>query len=329
MSGVRNGLRSIQPPGLATPNTAHTSQPPIPPTSPESLPSSLPTPPNSAAAHHGARPRPDHVNYPTYPALTNPLAEEGLVELHESLASLLAARGQWRQAYYHLRSALDLMSSRDTPQVPEQSLRQEVARLRKEHAKAREQSLRDSLTSSYNRRFLDERLTELLGKAADSPDYPGVGVAMVDIDWFKHVNDTYGHVLGDRVLQSVVDVLKESLPSNAFCARYGGEEFVLVLPAADSATAVSICENARGRVERFPWTQLAPGLHVTVSIGVVVVGETQARTMPPAPNQRFSTNAEDQLFNADVLLYAAKQSGRNAVAYRAGNDVRFAGIRHG
>ncbi|MER7016318.1 GGDEF domain-containing protein [Saccharopolyspora sp. NPDC000359] len=238
----------------------------------------------------------------------------GMADLHESIASLLASRGQWRQAYHHLRSAMDLRSSVDVPKVPEQ-LRHEVNRLRREHAEAREQSLRDSLTASYNRRYLDERLADLLTEHAGSD--AGLAVALVDLDWFKQVNDTYGHLLGDRVLQRVVDLLQEALPSGAFCARYGGEEFVLVLPDVDPAGAVAICETARSRVERFPWSQMAPGLRVTVSVGVA----HEHTASGPAP-----ISAEQQLISADALLYAAKQSGRNAVAHRIGSDVRLAGI---
>ena len=86
-------------------------------------------------------------------------ADGGLVNLHEKLAGLLASRGQWREAYDHLRSALDLIyqdCAGRTPAVPEQ-LRREVDRLRREHAEAHEQSIRDSLTASYNRRYLDQR----------------------------------------------------------------------------------------------------------------------------------------------------------------------------
>ncbi|MGW1680377.1 GGDEF domain-containing protein [Saccharopolyspora sp. NPDC002376] len=236
----------------------------------------------------------------------------GMAELHESIASLLAARGQWRQAYHHLRSALDARSS--VPRVPEQ-LRHEVNRLRREHAEAREQSLRDSLTASYNRRYLDERLADLLTEHAGAD--AGLAVALVDLDWFKQVNDTYGHLLGDQVLQRVVDLLQKSLPSGAFCARYGGEEFVLVLPDVDPAEAVAVCETARSLVERFPWSQMAPGLRVTVSVGVA----HEHTDAGPAP-----VSAEQQLISADALLYAAKQAGRNAVAHRIGSDVRLAGI---
>ncbi len=153
-----------------------------------------------------------------------------LIRLHESIASLLASRGEWQQAYQHLRSALDLVYSDriEQPPVPEQ-LRREVDRLRREHAEAREQSIRDSLTASYNRRYLDQRLTSLLAETSRRST-AGLAVALVDLDWFKQVNDTFGHLVGDRVLQRVVDLLSDGLPDGAFCARYGGEEFVLVVP---------------------------------------------------------------------------------------------------
>ncbi|MGH3910934.1 MAG: diguanylate cyclase domain-containing protein, partial [Pseudonocardiaceae bacterium] len=110
-----------------------------------------------------------------------------LAHLHESLAGLLASRGQWRQAYEHLRSALDL--SRDPDGVAEspeaqspEALRRELDRLRRAHAEAREQSLRDSLTASYNRRYLDQRLDDLL---AGKPAGTCLAVALVDLDFFK------------------------------------------------------------------------------------------------------------------------------------------------
>lgn len=239
----------------------------------------------------------------------------GMVELHQSIAELLASRGQWRQAYHHLRSAFDLMSAETTPRIPEQ-LRHEVDRLRKEHAEAREQSRRDSLTTSYNRRYLDERLADLL--CDEACVHTGLAVGLVDLDWFKQINDTYGHPLGDRVLQHVVELLQETLATGAFCARYGGEEFVLVLPATNAEAAVATCEAARCRIERFPWGQMAPGLRVTVSIGIAhQFGRPDVGSSP--------TRAEQQLLSSDALLYAAKRSGRNAVAYRAGHEVRLAG----
>lgn len=247
-----------------------------------------------------------------------------LIRLHESIGALLASRGEWQQAYQHLRSALDLVYSDriEQPPVPEQ-LRREVDRLRKEHAEAREQSIRDSLTASYNRRYLDQRLTSLLADTARAGDRAGLAVALVDLDWFKQVNDTFGHLVGDRVLQRVVDLLSDGLPDGAFCARYGGEEFVLVVPGIDALTAVAFAEAARARIEQHPWSQLVPGLRVTVSIGLAhepAGGLVAGR--PP-------TSAEQQLLRADGLLYAAKQSGRNAVAYRRAGRVVLAGAAQG
>jgi diguanylate cyclase (GGDEF)-like protein len=251
-----------------------------------------------------------------------PSESTGLVELHESIATLLASRGQWQQAYQHLRSALDLVyaDQGEQPRVPEQ-LRREVDRLRREHAEAREQSLRDSLTDSYNRRYLDQRLLAILAERGTSSH--GLAIALMDLDWFKRVNDTFGHVLGDRVLQRVVELLQTDLPSDAFCARYGGEEFVLVLPSVTATTAVAIVEAARERVERHDWSGVAPKLRVTVSGGMAY--EPPAESDPSRP----PVSAEQQLLRADSLLYTAKQSGRNAVAYRENGRVKLAGPASG
>ncbi|MGA6163268.1 GGDEF domain-containing protein [Amycolatopsis magusensis] len=191
-----------------------------------------------------------------------------LPALHETIASLFAAQGNWERAYQHLRSALE----------------------------------RDSLTASYNRRYLDRRLAQL----ADGE----VAVAMVDIDLFKDVNDTFGHLVGDRVLRSVAALLKHELPRGAFCARYGGEEFVLVMPGLGVPEALRVAERARLRVARYAWQRLQSGLAVTVSIGL---------TTKPG-------RAEERLLEADALLYTAKRTGRNVVAYPDSENRRH--IRH-
>ncbi|MEV4142958.1 GGDEF domain-containing protein [Amycolatopsis sp. NPDC049691] len=200
-----------------------------------------------------------------------------LLRLHEAVATLFATQGDWRRAYQHLRSALDI---------------------------ARDGSLRDALTSSYNRRYLDERLS---GPFADRQPGP-LGIALVDLDRFKRVNDTYGHLVGDRVLRRVADLLQEKLPPDGFCARYGGEEFVLWLPGVDAGHAVEIVDAARVRVARHPWSELQPGLRVTISAGLAHEGSG-------APAR--------QLRSADDLLYAAKRAGRNKVAYQGAQSTRL------
>jgi diguanylate cyclase (GGDEF)-like protein len=228
---------------------------------------------------------------------------------HTAVAEELAAEGHWEQAYQHLRVAVRLLHGIPAPE-------HELDRLRREHAEAREQSRRDALTASYNRRYLDERLVALLDDPACRGS-AGVSVALVDADHFKQVNDDYGHRFGDRVLQRIVAELGTGLPRGAFCARYGGEEFTLVLPGCDLHAAVRTCEAARHRVDRHPWSELDVQLRVTVSIGV-------AHTCGPL-------DADELVAAADVLLYAAKNSGRNAVAYldqRTG-QVRLAGAAAG
>ena len=263
------------------------------------------------------------VNEPTVPLRRSqpdaerdqPVDAANLVSLHESIATLLASRGQYRQAYQHLRSALDLMSElTTTPPIPEQ-FRREVDRLRREHAEAQEQSIRDSLTASYNRRYLDRRLIEVFAERGGAG---GLAVALVDLDWFKQVNDTFGHLVGDRVLQRVVELLQQDLPEGAFCARYGGEEFVLVLPDVDIGTAVRLAEAARARVEEHPWSSLVLGLRVTVSVGLAHAPAADVAEDTPSA-------AERQLREADGLLYTAKQSGRNAVAYFSAGKAHLAG----
>jgi two-component system cell cycle response regulator len=234
---------------------------------------------------------------------------------HEAAAEVLADRGDWRRAYQHLKAAVSLVrDERTLPSgVPDQ-LRLEVDRLRRERAEAREQSRRDSLTATWNRRYLDERLGTLRGD-------PGAGapvcVALADVDHFKQVNDTHGHALGDEVLRRLVDVMSEELPEDGFCARYGGEEFALVLPGLEPADAVRLCEEARARVDAHPWHEVAADLRVTVSVGVACLGDG---TRPGSPG----------LDAADSLLYVAKRAGRNAVAFRdAEGTVRLAGAAAG
>ncbi|HEU5476007.1 MAG TPA: GGDEF domain-containing protein [Actinophytocola sp.] len=241
-----------------------------------------------------------------------------LIAFHESIAGMLAEQGMWRQAYAHARQALDIVSANRTdapapPRIPEQ-LRAEFDRLRREHAEAHEQAIRDALTASYNRRYLDQRLLAPVGNPLPG-GADGLAVALVDLDRFKRVNDTFGHQVGDRVLQRVVELLQEGLPDTGFCARYGGEEFVLVLPGVTAPAAVRLVEAARARVEGYPWRTIAGGLRVTVSIGL--------DHAPPAGSG--ADRPQTQLRRADALLYAAKRSGRNAVAYRVDGQIRLAG----
>ena len=236
------------------------------------------------------------------PALSQPApAQPTSPQAYVDAADEQARAGDFEEAYRTLRLAVNLMESEPATALP---VRAELDRLRREHATVAEQARRDFLTASYNRRYLDDRLSTLL----DDPGVAAVGMAlaMADIDHFKQVNDHYGHPFGDRVLQRVVKELEAALDAvapGAFCARYGGEEFALVLPGLGPDEAVAVCEHARNRIDRANWLELDPGLRVTVSIGVA-----HSIATPP--------DVEQLLVGADMLLYAAKGAGRNAVAYR-------------
>lgn len=221
---------------------------------------------------------------------------------HTAAAEELASCGRWEQAYQHLRAAVRMLDGQ--PGVDA------LDRLRREHAGARGRSRRDSLAATYDRRPLGERLVALLGDP-DAVGRVGVAVALLEVDRFTQLTDSYGRSFGDRVLQRLVTVLDSDLPQGAFCARYGGAQLALVLPRHDHHAAVAVCEAARARVADHPWSALAPGLHVTVSVGV-------------AHGSGPGTGSDGLVAAADVLLHAARNAGRNAVAYR---DVRTGLVR--
>ena len=181
------------------------------------------------------------------------------------------------------------------------SSRQEIERLRTDLSRARVEALLDALTGALNRRAFDQKLQEMIDEAPE----PGRshGLVMLDIDRFKAVNDTYGHVMGDRVLQAVGEVLRRCVTSpKHFVARYGGEEFALLLPHAEAAVAMSLAETCRLGVKalkvRDRRTQ-STVLTVTISAGVAchIAGE----------------QAQSLISRADEALYAAKQGGRDRV----------------
>jgi len=157
----------------------------------------------------------------------------------------------------------------------------------------------DPLTGVYNRRFGLGRLHEEFGRAmrANTP----VGVILLDIDHFKSVNDTYGHLVGDRLLTSLAGIVSSILREGDILIRYGGEEFLAVLPAASSEDIRAIGERVRRAVEESSLVEGSQTVRITVSIGGAAY-----------PNQ--NVEAEESLVElADEALYAAKQSGRNRV----------------
>jgi len=164
--------------------------------------------------------------------------------------------------------------------------------------KLREQAIHDSLTGLYNRQplneFLDRELT--LARRHRHP----VSVVMGDLDHFKGVNDTYGHLAGDQVLRTFSELLKSSHRVSDIHCRYGGEEFLMVLPDMTNEVARERTEYLRMAVEDKPIVFNTSVIHVTASFGVA--------TFPQHGNTRDALIAA-----ADKALYAAKAGGRNRV----------------
>ncbi|NNF98243.1 MAG: EAL domain-containing protein [Desulfobacteraceae bacterium] len=152
----------------------------------------------------------------------------------------------------------------------------------------------DPLTLCLNRRSLALKFDALFTKA--KTEGTDLSCLMVDIDFFKSVNDRYGHATGDQVIKAVADVLKTSTRDADLVGRYGGEEFCVVLDKLTLARAIQIAERIRQAIEKEP----CAGINITISLGVSSI--------------EFNTNKPDELINqADKALYAAKKSGRNRI----------------
>lgn len=157
----------------------------------------------------------------------------------------------------------------------------------------------DPLTQVLNRRALTARLAAELERARRYDS--SVSLLMVDLDHFKRINDTLGHLAGDDMLREIAAMLQESIRSVDVVARYGGEEFVVVLPETNAIGAVAFAERLRERIASMTFAEAYGGARVTVSIGVA------AYTAPGVPSI-------DALFGlADEALYRAKADGRNKV----------------
>ncbi len=157
----------------------------------------------------------------------------------------------------------------------------------------------DALTGCHNRRALMDKLGQELDRARRYG--LAISVLMIDLDRFKTVNDTFGHLVGDRVLQQLGDLLRRQVRSVDVVARYGGEEFVVLLPETDKQGAVVFAERIRIAVEQHNFSDSGGEIWATVSIGVA-----------GTPNDGISS-AEELLGHADNTLYEAKAGGRNRV----------------
>ena len=176
----------------------------------------------------------------------------------------------------------------------------EVDSLRNELEQVREESLTDALTGLANRRAFDQMLDEIVNeKSSNSPIF---SIVIADIDYFKRFNDTYGHLVGDKVLKYVSKVIKDCVKGKDLAARFGGEEFTLLLPDTDISGAEIVSEQLRSAIAKTNLIDKSVNEDygkVTISLGV----------------SQYKPNEQPQeiLERADQALYQAKEKGRNRV----------------
>jgi diguanylate cyclase len=179
---------------------------------------------------------------------------------------------------------------------------QEIHRLKDELTRTRDDSLKDALTGVLNRKGFDQKLADMLRQPLSEGRTHGL--LMLDIDHFKSVNDTHGHVMGDRVLQALGEVLRTLVSSEDGCtvARYGGEEFAIMMPNTQLAQCLSLAEKVRSHTRAMKIRDRRTKevvLTVTISGGVAGMHE--------------GDDAQALVSRADRALYRSKQNGRDRI----------------
>jgi len=220
----------------------------------------------------------------------------GLQTLNDNLAMPMVAQA--------IQSTARMRNSTQALESEVKGSQSEIQRLQQELSRVRDESLIDTLTQVLNRKGFDQKLADMLAQPVS--DGRAHGLIMFDIDHFKQVNDTHGHVKGDRVLQAVGEVLKSCIPQGgvASVARYGGEEFAMLLPQTTLHACFKVAELVRVRTKalkiRDRRTQELV-LSITISGGMALA--------QPGDDVHALTA------RADAALYRSKQDGRNRITY--------------
>lgn len=176
--------------------------------------------------------------------------------------------------------------------------------LEQQNRDLREESIRDTLTGVFNRRFFEESLTKELSRATRTGK--PIGLLFLDIDHFKNLNDTHGHLFGDLVLAQVAGIIERESRESDVVARYGGEEFVVLLTETTADGIDSVAERIRASVESLEVTRDGDSVPVTISIGA-------------ASSESPDDTPKALIGRADEMVYESKRAGRNRVTvYRPG-----------
>jgi len=179
-----------------------------------------------------------------------------------------------------------------------QSLYQSGLKLKQAYKRIEELAELDELTGSFNRRCIMRMLDDEIARAHRSQT--PCSIALIDLDWFKRINDSYGHPTGDEVLRTFAITVFANIRNFDRFGRYGGEEFLLVLPDTLGDSAANILDRLRAIIAGLDWSAFSPDMRVTISAGVATL--------------RPDETEDSLLARADNALYAAKARGRNRIA---------------
>jgi diguanylate cyclase (GGDEF)-like protein len=179
-----------------------------------------------------------------------------------------------------------------------ESLYNKSRQLKEAYRRIEELAELDELTGSFNRRCIMRMLDDEVARAQRGKT--ACSVALIDLDWFKRINDSHGHPIGDEVLRTFAITVFANIRGIDRFGRYGGEEFLLIMPETSSTAAAGILDRLRLIVAELDWSAFSSGMTVTISAGVA---ELKSNETPDA-----------LLARVDEALYAAKEAGRNRVA---------------
>lgn len=172
--------------------------------------------------------------------------------------------------------------------------------LKESNLKLKEMAERDFLTGLYNHKSFYEFVHEYMSRCINNC-YP-LSLALIDIDEFKKINDTYGHIWGDYVLKEIAKIIKQNIRSTDIAARYGGEEFGVLFPNTERKKAKAICERIRKKIQEYDFNYKDQSIKITVSTGVTQKSEKIS-----------IKEVHNFVDDADKLLYKAKNNGKNIV----------------
>ncbi|WP_139903710.1 diguanylate cyclase [Clostridium thermarum] len=217
-----------------------------------------------------------------------------------------------RKETTYLKTALEI-GAFDYIRKPVDSLEviariQSALRYKEYQDKLEEMAMKDGLTGLYNHALIIDLLTKEYSK--QNRQGGPIAFAMLDIDYFKKVNDTYGHLKGNEVLKGVADIIQSSIRDSDIAGRYGGEEFSLIFSQLSADKVFAVCERIRRRIGLQSFNLDGETINITISIGVCYkpIGVDISRN--------------EMIQIADEALYEAKHSGRNNVKIRyAGEEL--------